>query len=171
MTTRQIIVVIFAYMVELVVVVYFTRPTVRRAVGAFAGGAAVGCYIVGVIVLGNSWAVWRVPILWTPSFLTLFYLAGAISAAPVYFVTWRVARRFGWRGLAVFTCIVVIIGPPRDYLFATVFPEWMVFAPGVAPILADAAAYFGFMVIGHVVMRLVAGPSRDDRLGRRPRAA
>jgi len=40
----------------------------------------------------------------------------------------------------------------------------MVFAPGVAPILADAAAYVGMVAIGHAVMRLVAGPAREDRL-------
>jgi hypothetical protein len=74
------------------------------------------------------------------------------------------ARRFGWRGLAVFIGIVAIIGPPRDYLFALTFPKWMVFAPGVAPILADSATYVGIVAIGHAVMRLVAGPSREDRL-------
>ena len=51
----------------------------------------------------------------------------------------RVARRFGWRGLAVFVAAVAVIGPPRDYLIAARFPDWMVFAPGVTPILADGA--------------------------------
>jgi hypothetical protein len=109
-----------------------------------------------------------VPIARTPIFLALFYLGLAISVSPIYLVTWRLARRFGWRGLAVFTCIVAIIGPPRDYLIAATFPEWMVFAPGVAPILADAATYVGIVVLGHAVMRLIAGPAREDRLSRRP---
>ena len=167
MTTRQLIFVTCAYLVELVLVVYFTRPTSRRVVGAFAGGATVGCFGMGAIVLGNALGLWRVPIFWKPTFLTLFYLGLVISVTPIYLVTWRLARRFGWRGLTVFTCIVAIIGPPRDYLFATTFPAWMVFAPGVAPILGDAAAYVGIVVIGHVVMRLIAGPARDDRLARR----
>jgi hypothetical protein len=166
MTTNQLMIVICAYLVELVAVVYFTRATVRRIVGAFAGGAAVGCMGVGAIILGNKLALWRVPIFWTGTFLTLFYLGFVISAAPIYLVTWRLARRFGWRGLAVFTFIVVIIGPPRDYLFAAVFPAWMVFAPGLAPIFADAAAYFGIVVLGHAVMRLIAGPAVADRLAR-----
>ena len=41
MTPLQIIVVTCAYLVELFVVVYFTRATSRRVVGALAGGAAV----------------------------------------------------------------------------------------------------------------------------------
>jgi hypothetical protein len=166
MTTRQLIVVICAYLVELVAVVYFTRARARRIVGAFAGGAVVGCMGIGAIILGNKLGLWRVPIFWTGTFLTLFYLGFVISASPIYLVTWRLVRRFGWRGLTVFTFIVAIIGPPRDYLFAAVFPAWMVFAPGLAPIFADAVAYVGIVVLGHAVMRLIAGPATADRLAR-----
>jgi hypothetical protein len=164
MTTRELIVVICAYLVALVAVVYFTRATSRRLLGALGGGAAVGCFGMGAIVLGNTLGLWRVPIFWTPYFLALFYLALSISVTPIYLVTWRLARRFGWRGLAVFIGVVAIIGPPRDYVYAATFPEWMVFAPGVAPILADGATYVGIVVLGHAVMRLVAGPARADRL-------
>jgi hypothetical protein len=171
LTTWQLIVVTCAYLVELVVVVYFTRATSRRVVGAFAGGAAVGCFGMGAIILGNALGLWRVPIFWTPYFVALFYLGLAISVTPIYLVTWRVARRFRWRGLAVFISIVAIIGPPRDYLIAATFPAWMVFAPGIAPILADAATYVGIVALGHAVMRLIAGPAREDRLARRPTEA
>jgi hypothetical protein len=164
MTTQQIILITCLYFVALLIVIYFTRATARRIVGALAGGAAVGCFGMGAIILGNASGVWRVPIFWTPLFLTLFYLGLAISVTPIYLVTWRVARRFGWRGLAVCLGVVAVIGPPRDYLYAAKFPAWMVFAPGVTPILADAAVYVGIVAIGHAVMRLVAGPAREDRL-------
>jgi hypothetical protein len=164
MTPLQIIVVTCAYLVALVIVVYFTRATSRRIVGALAGGAAVGLFGMGAIVVGNALGLWRVPIVWTPYFVVLFYLGLAISVTPIYLVTWRVARRFGWRGLTVFTSIVAVIGPPRDYLYAAKYPAWMVFAPGVAPIVADGVAYVGIVLLGHAVMRLVAGPPRDDRL-------
>ena len=164
MTTRQLIIVTCAYLVELVAVTYFTRATARRIVGALAGGAAVGLFGIGAILLGNAVGLWRVPISWTPLFLTLFYLGFAISVTPIYLVTWRVSRRFGWRGLAVCLGAVAIIGPPRDYLFAATFPAWMVFAPGVAPILADAVAYVGIVALGHAVMRLIAGSSGADPL-------
>jgi hypothetical protein len=168
MTTWQLIVVTCAYLVALVVVVYFTRATSRRIAGALAGGAAVGCFGFGAIVAGNALGLWRVPILWTPYFVALFYLGLSISVTPIYLITWRVARRFGWRGLAVCLGVVAIIGPPRDYLYAARYPAWMVFAPGIAPILADAAAYVGIVAIGHAVMSLVAGPSRADRLRNEP---
>lgn len=168
MTTLQLIVVTGLYVVELILVVYFTRATWRRVVGALAGGAAAGAFGMVAIVLGNALNLWRVPVATTTIFLVLFYLGLSISVTPIYLITWRLARRFGWQGLAVFTGIVAIIGPPRDYMFAKTFPAWMVFAPGVAPILADAAAYFGLVIIGHVVMSLSVGPSRADRLARHP---
>ena len=168
MTTQQIILWTFAYLIELGAVIYFTRATARRVVGALVGGAAAGLLGLGAIALCEALGWWRVPFASTPYFLPLFYLGLSISLTPVYLVTWRVARRFGWRGLAVCLCVVAIIGPPRDYYIAATFPKWMVFAPGVAPILADAVTYVGMVAVGHVVMRLVAGPANGDRLARHP---
>jgi hypothetical protein len=171
MTTQQIILFACGYLVVLVAVIYFTRATARRVMGAIAGGAGAGLLGLGAIALCEALGWWQVPFASTPYFLPLFYLGLSISLTPIYLVTWRVARRFGWRGLAVCLCLVAIIGPPRDYLIAATFPKWMVFAPGVAPILADAATYVGVVALGHAVMRLIAGPANDDRLARHPREA
>jgi len=106
---------------------------------------------MGAIVFGNALGLWRVPIFWTPYFVALFYLGLAISCSPIYLVTWRVARRFGWRGLgSVPLASWRSSAPPRDYLYAARYPAWMVFVPGVAPIIADALAYIGIVAIGHV---------------------
>jgi hypothetical protein len=154
------------YAVALVVVIYFARASARRVVGALVGGAAVGLMALESITLCEALGWWKIPFASTPYFALIFYVGVAITCSPIYIVTWRVARRFGWRGLVVFVAVVAIIGPPRDYLYAAMFPKWMVFSPGVAPILADAATYIGIVVVGHAVMRLVAGPARDDRLAR-----
>ena len=169
MTILQIIIVTLAYLVALVAAVYFTRPTLRRVMGALLGGAVVGVFGMGAIFLGNVSGVWQVPIYWTPVFLTLFYLGLSVSVSPIYLVTWRIARRFGLRGLAVFAGVVAIIGPPRDYMYAAMFPGWMVFAPGILPVIADALAYLGIVVLGHGVMCLIAGPSLEDSFGRQRR--
>lgn len=150
--------------------IYFTRATVRRVVGALIGGMFAGLFGLAAIALCEALGWWRIPFASTPYFLTLFYLGLSISLAPIHLVTWRTARRFGWRGLVVFLCVVAIIGPPRDYLIATMFPRWMVFAPGMTPLLADASTYVGMLVVGHAVMRLVAGPAIKDHLARTPRA-
>jgi hypothetical protein len=163
MTTTQLIATILVYSAALLAAIYFTGAARRRIAGALAGGAAAGWIMVGAVALGNGQGWWRVPLPTAPAGLALFYLACAISCAPIYLITWRVARRFGGRGLAVCVALAAAIGPPRDYLIAGMFPEWMVFAPGVAPILADAAVYAGFVGLGHGVMRLVAGPARKDQ--------
>ena len=171
MTTQEIILWSCAYLVELGAVIYFTRASARRVGGALVGGAAAGLLGLGAIELCEALHWWHIPFAPTPAFLPLFYVGLLISLAPIYLVTWRLARRFGWRGLAVFIGIVAVIGPPRDYLIAANFPRWMVFAPGVLPVLADAATYVGMVIVGHAFMRFIAGPATRDQLARKHTSA
>ena len=168
MTTQQIIWITFAYAVALVGVIYLTRAIPGRVGGAFAGGAIAGLLCVGIVSLGEraGWWHWHYPVPFTVGFAVLFYGGTVVSLTPLYLVSWRVARRFGGRGLAVASASVAIIGPPRDYLVVAYFPEWGSFAPGIAPVIADAAAYVAIVVVGHVVMRMVAGRATADRLAR-----
>ena len=135
--------------------------------GALVGGASAGLVALGAITLCKALGWWQIPFGSAPYHLVLFYFALSLWPAPVLLVTWRLARRFGWRGLATFVTLVALIGPPRDYFIAAKFPKWMAFGPGVSPILADAATYIGIVVVGHTVMRLLAGPATRDPLARR----
>ena len=155
------------YLVVLVVVAVLTRATARRTAGALAGGAAFGVVALGIIALGEEVGWWHMAITWEPYFLTVLWIGFALGAF-IYLITWRIARRFGWRGLAVVVVIAAVIGPPRDYWYMARFPEWGAYAPGAAPVLAIAASYAVMVVLGHGVMRLVAGPASEDRLARRP---
>jgi hypothetical protein len=157
-------------LVYLVVIVFLTRPTARRIAGCLAGGAAFGAAGLGIIALGEQVGWWHFVITWEPYFLTLLFI-GFLPSAGVNLITWRVARRFGWRGLAVFVVVAAIIGPPRDYWYMARFPEWGAYAPGVAPVLAIAATYALMIILGYWVMRLVAGPDKGSPLARRPWAA
>jgi len=112
MTRQQVILWACAYLIELVAVIYFTRATALRIIGALAGGAAAGLFAMGAIALCEALGWWWIPFASTPYFLPLFYLGLLISLTPIYLVTWRVARRFGWRGLAMCLCVVAVIGPP-----------------------------------------------------------
>jgi hypothetical protein len=154
-------------LVVLIVVAILTRATPRRIVGALAGGAAFGVVAVGIIALGEQVGWWHMAITWEPYFLTLLVVDFALCAY-VYLITWRIARRFGWRGLALCVVAAAIIGPPRDYWYMQRFPEWGAYGPGIAPILAISATYVVMVVLGHGVMRLVAGPAPADRWARRP---
>jgi hypothetical protein len=106
-------------------------------------------------------------ITWEPYFLALLWINCALSAFP-FLLTWRIARRFHWRGLAVVLVIAAVIGPPRDYWYMQRFPEWGAYAPGFAPVLAISATYVLFLLVGHGAMRLVAGPAQGSPLARRP---
>ncbi len=165
----EILVVGGAYTVALVAAMWFTRARSRRIVGAALGGLFAGAIGIVSMVGGEKLGLWKVPLPQARGLLALFYLTFAMSMAPVYLITWRLARRFGGRGLSVFLVIVAVIGPPRDYTYAAVFPAWMTFGPGVAPVLGDAAVYVALVAAGHAVMWLVAGRSADDRLQERGR--
>jgi hypothetical protein len=167
MTTQQLYLFACLYLAVLVVVAFFTRATARRIAGALAGGTAFGVVALGIIALGEAVGWWHMTITWEPYFLTLMLFGFTVSAF-IYLLTWRIARRFGGRGLAVVVIVAAVIAPPRDYWWMARFPEWGAYAPGVAPVLAIAATYAVMVVLGHGVMRLVAGPAREDRLARRP---
>jgi hypothetical protein len=155
------------YLAAFVAVACFTRAKPLRIAGAAAGGAVFGLVALLAVALGEAQNWWRVPKAGSPYFHFLFWLGFAVSCAPVYLITWRVARRFGGRGLAVCVVAAALIGPPRDYAFAAVFPSWIAFSPGTAPVIAVAGVYALLVVVGHAVMRMVAGPARGDSLARR----
>ena len=164
MTVQQALLMSFLYLVAFVAAIYFTGANKRRVGGSLVGGAVASLAGIGLIYLCESFDLFSVPAASDPVLLPLLFVGLAISLAPVYLITWRIERRFGWQGLAVAIGIVAVIGPPRDYMYAATFPEWMVFAPGVAPIVADSAAYVVILLVGHAVMRLVSGPAREDRI-------
>jgi FAD/FMN-containing dehydrogenase len=168
MTTQQLHLFNGLYFAAFAVAAFLTRATPRRIAGALAGGAAFGVVAVGIVALGEAMQWWHMAIVWEPYFVGLFYFDFAISSASIYLVTWRIAQRFGWRGLAVVVVFAAIIGPARDSSYMTKFPEWGTYAPGLAPVLAIAATYALMIVVGQSVMRLAAGPARGSPLGRRP---
>lgn len=171
MTTSQLILMTSLYLAAFVGVAFLTRATMLRIAGALAGGAVFGVVGLFAVALGENQGWWRVPKAGSSHFQLLFWLGFAVSCTPVYLITWRVARRFGGRGLAVFALAAAAIGPPRDYSYAAMFPNWMVFSPGIAPILAVATIYALLVVVGHAVMRIVAGAAHADPFSRQPSGA
>jgi hypothetical protein len=155
------------YLVVLVAVAILTRATARRLAGALAGAAAMYPGGLAIVALGEcvGWWHWLFP--WEPNFLTALGI-NSVLCGFIFLITWRIARRFGGRGLAVLAVVAAVIGPIRDKSFVERFPEWGSFAPGVVPVLAISASYVLAGVMGHGVMRLVAGPARGSPLARRP---
>jgi hypothetical protein len=154
-------------LVILVVVALLTRATARRIGGALAGGAAVGVVGLCILFLGERVEWWHMAITWEPYFLMLALIDFTLCAF-VFLITWRIARRFGWRGLAALLVVLAFLGPVRDHWYMRRFPEWGSYGAGFAPVLAISASYVILVLVGHGAMRLIAGPARADRLARRP---
>ena len=90
------------YLVFLCAVVYFTRATARRVLGALAGGVAVAVAGFGVERLCQALGLWHYPSDDSGRGPLLMYPLLALVWAALALIGWRVVRRFGWRGEAVF---------------------------------------------------------------------
>lgn len=165
MTTSQLHIMNALYAAVFVLVAILTRATLRRVVGALAGGAVFAVVALSIIALGEEMKWWHMAITWETLYLTLLWIDLALGAF-IYLITWRVARRFGGRGLAAVVTIVAILGPVRDYRVMERMPIWGTYAPGLAPVLAVSVTYILYILVGHGVMRLIAGPAGEDRLAR-----
>ena len=128
------------------------------------GGACVGLVVLALLRVLEACGWVHVGLTGTPVFLLLVYVLSIVWCASLYLLTWRVARRFGWVGLTVVVCVAGVLGPLHDLWAAARFPEWITIATGVGPVMAISATYIAEIVVGHGVMRLVAGASRADRL-------
>ena len=147
MTTLQLYLFNGLYLAALVIVAFFTRATARRIAGALTGAVIFSAVALGADALGEKLGWWRMAI-WVPRILPHVYLDFVVSATPIYLVTWRIARKFGWRGLAVVVALLTVIGPPRDYAYMARFPEWGSYGPGVVPVLAIAGIYAILVPLG-----------------------
>jgi hypothetical protein len=167
MTTHQLHFFNAGCLVVVVVVAILTRATVRRVAGALAGAAVFGVAALGIIALRERVGWWHMAITWEPYFIALLWLDFTLCGF-IYLITWRIAHRFGWRGLALVVAVAAVIGPVRDYWYLARFPEWGAYAPGVTPVVAISATYIVMVLLGHGVMRLIAGPVIEDRLAPSP---
>ena len=166
MTINEILAMTGFYSVVLFAAVYVTRAKARRFLASLVAGAVFGVFALVAIASGESRGLWQMPRPSNWNYSALFVLGSAIACAVTYLILWRVVRRYGTSGLVVCVLISAVIGPPRDYLIVGRFPNWMTFGPGFAPVLADSVIYALLILIGHVVMRMVAGPAQSDALSR-----
>lgn len=167
MTTAQLHLFNCLYLVILAAVAILTRATFRRIGGAVAGSTACGAVAIFILASGVTDRWWHIVMRSDPYFLMLLWIDFALCGY-VFLLTWRIDRRFGSPGLATVLFVVAVIGPVRDYQYLAIFPKWGNHAKGLAPVLGISAAYVVLLILGHGLMRLIAGPSKADRLARRP---
>lgn len=154
------------YLGLLALTIYLTRASRRRTVGAMVGGLAVAVVGVGVETLAHTLGWWRYPGIVTPYGPLLLYPAVIFIFALIALVGWRIDRRFGWRGLAIFLAFLTIIATIRDYRVAAQLPEFFVFKPGINIVIVDATCWLFLSVLSLIAMRVTAGPAKNDLLSR-----
>ena len=167
MTTQQLHLFNCLYLVITAAVTVLTRATPRRIVGAMAGSTACGAMAIFILASGVVDQWWHIVMRRDPYFLMLLWIDFALCGY-VFLLTWRIARRFGWIGLAAVLFLSAIVGPARDYEYLAMFPKWGSHAPGLVPVLGISGGYVFVLILGHGVMRVIAGPSKLDRLASRP---
>jgi hypothetical protein len=150
---------------------YLTRARPRRLAGAAAAGVAF--VLVGLVLARETFSLgwWRLTLTEMPPFLGSLYAADVSCwAATLALVSWRITRRFGWRGQATVIALAAVWGPARDFVAATM-TELIVITPGWTPVLGWAICWMLCVAILQGVMRLLAGPARTDPLARLNRTA
>src|SRR6516165_6377660 len=169
MSPQQVLLVgIGVHLVYLCAAIYFTRATARRALGAVAGGVVVAAVGFGVELACQALGLWHYPSDDTGRGPLLMYPALALLWATLALIGWRVVRRFGWRGEAVFLAAVAVLGTLRDYFVAGQALGTISLAPGVTTVLVELVCWAGQTALAQAVMWPVAGPAGADRLAPRP---
>jgi hypothetical protein len=146
---------------------YFSRAKVLRAAAAVLGGVVFSVFVTVIPI----WMRWRrfVGIEHPTQALLLLYAGGVLAGATIALVGWRIARRFGWRGLSLWFVVMSIGGPLRERLYLSL-ARLEVLAPGIAPWIANTLSWACALLLSYAIMRLTAGAASDDRLAR-PRIA
>jgi hypothetical protein len=152
------------YTVLFIATVYVTRAKRRRALGALAGGSVVALVGPGVEALAHYFGWWRYTSDDTPIGPPVMYAVIVPMFAMLALIGWRVTRRFGSRGQAVYLVVLAITGALRDYVSAGQLLQVIAFAPGMFVALTDAVIWAALTALAQAAMRLVAGPAENDPL-------
>lgn len=149
---------------------YFTRATRRRIVASLMGAASGALVGVVVDIVAHDAGWWTYRNVSTPYGPPLFYVASGLGFGALTLVAWRLMRRFGWRGLIGELAVLMLYGPPRDYLLADL-PGLMDFRWSTAVVVLDSLLVWAIpFMIAVALMRLLGGQSRRDLLARNPSA-
>ncbi len=148
---------------------YLARALPLRVAGALAGGVPVTAAMLTKFRLGYSIGWWRSRFAGDPNPMSLlppmFFLSIGLAGAAYLLLCWRVSRRFGWPGLSVL--IVVLSGLFAFYDRFLWDPALNIVTVGIYPLVTDAALWAVGFALGYAVMRLIAGPARNDGLARK----
>jgi hypothetical protein len=163
-----LILTIFMAAIIFALAAFFTRATLRRAVGALIAAVPLVPFVMLVDALARRQGWWIYPSIPVGNAPVAWYIAAALSyGAAVGLIGWRALRRFGRAAFPVFVLLVGLVGVTRDYAYSAT-TGLIQFGGGALPLIADFLSYASAAALVQLLMRWVVGPPRADRLARVP---
>jgi hypothetical protein len=146
---------------------YALRARLLRVAGALAGGLLIATIRLLGIHQAHALGTWTtrfasdpdpISLLSAPMLLFIY----AVFTAAALLVSWRLERRFGWKGPVVLLATIAAYGPVRERLVLDKLMR-LIHAPfELLPVMTDLAFWAIGLLLGYITMRLIAGPSRTD---------
>ena len=165
LTTQSVALIIFIGLPLLALFIALViRPTGRRLLGALVGGVAYAASHISWDTLASYAGWWRFPT--GPHAPLYFYIGSFIWGICTALIGWRVQRRFGLVGVALYVLGMGVLGAANDYVGMAVLntTSLITFAPGIVPFLADILCSGTNALAAQLGMRPVAGPATADHL-------
>ena len=166
MTITQLIGIDGVCLMLVALVVYFTRATLVRVLGAAIGGLVAVVGGIGFDAVGNAMGWWHYTMGTAAHGPPLMYLAIWLwYGVGVTLIGWRVSRRFGRRGLIGFIGFMSVYGPLRDYIgVALTRGTVQVISTGIAPLVGDVVLWASLNAVAQGIMWLISGSPESDPL-------
>lgn len=149
--------------------VLLTGAKLLRVAGALAGATLFAVAELVKFKLDFFMGWWQSRIVDVPNPLSLFpqpllFLTIAFASAILLLISWRVARRFGWRGQTIFFVAFAVWAGLRERVWfgdltLMMAPSWCFY-----PVAADMALLGVGFTLAYALMLAVAGQPRDDML-------
>jgi hypothetical protein len=146
---------------------YFTRANRKRIRAGLVAGLAfgIGNVLWDQVAFRAGW--WSYPAFEKLDWWWALYLpSGLVAGGAFGLIGWRVDRRYGPKGLALFILTWSLWGVLHDFGGVAAFgsSNLMEFAPGLLPLIADAGLYASCQLLAQGTLRLIGGPASSDPL-------
>lgn len=157
--------------VAFAILAVLTRASWRRVLGAVTAAMGFVPVNIGLDLVADRAGLWHYPFSSRGYAPVEWYVAQElVYGAGFGLIGWRILRRSGPRGLALFLLALTLIGTVRDYRVAEI-TGILVFSQGPVAAIVDATAWAALGVWVQLIMWLVVGGARSDSLAACARAA
>jgi hypothetical protein len=152
------------------IIAFFSRAGLRRILGVLLAAIPVIPMVMFYDKIASHFGWWHYPSVVAASAPFAWYVAAALGYGAAFgLIGWRVTRRWKMRGLLAFLLLFALFGAARDYGYS-VTTQFIVFSPGLVPLLADLFAYGSAAAVVQLLMRWIVGPAQSDTLTRTPKS-